>query len=181
MGPLFPDPAADFDHPLEILDGCHFHIRRQCAVIGKLAAHLAAGGAEAEAGEAARSVVRFFDTAGADHHRDEEQDLFPTLEHFVPAPELNATRALLARLRADHAKLDAAWREMREVLMRIAAGGESGLDASAARAFAEAYDRHIALEESELLPLARRVLDPRLTAALGSRMARRRGATPPVA
>jgi hemerythrin-like domain-containing protein len=180
MSPLFAAPAADFDHPIDILDGCHARIRRQNALIEKIAARVADGGSDAEAREAARAVVRFFDTAGADHHRDEEEDLFPALVHFVPAAELNATRALLARLRADHATLDAAWREMRGMLMLLVAGGQTPLDAQAARAFAAAYDRHIALEEAELLPLARRVLDPRVVARLGDRMAQRRGALRPI-
>lgn len=178
MSPLFPSPAADFDHPLEILDGCHQRILRQCTLIDAIAARLASHPADPEARDAARAVVRFFDTAGAAHHRDEEEDLFPALVHYVPSLELNATRALLARLRIDHANLDAAWREMRGTLMALALGGEPNLPIEAAQAFGAAYRRHIALEEAELLPLARRVLDTRLVARLGERMARRRGAQP---
>ena len=179
MDALFPSPAAGFDHPIEILDGCHERIRRNCATIERIAAHLQAAGADADAAIAAKGVVRYFDTAGADHHRDEEDDLFPTLANHVPSLELNAVFALLAKLRADHRRLEALWSDMRRRLASIERGRDGGLTPAIARTFAETYERHIALEESQLLPIARRVLDPALAAALGGRMARRRGVVHP--
>lgn len=173
MNTLFHSPAADFDHPIEILDGCHQRIRHKCAVIERIAERLATTGADAEAREAAASVARFFETAAADHHRDEEEDLFPVLHHF--APDLNAARDLMYRLRADHARLEALWDDMRARLETVTRGDVTRLDAATAGAFAAAYERHIALEEAELLPLARRVLDTATVERLGRRMARRRG------
>ena len=179
MKPLFPTPSAGFDQPFEVIDGCHERIRRQCATIAAIAGHVADQGADAQSRETARGVVRFFDTAGANHHRDEERDLFPAILNFVPSAELNAARALVARLKADHQRLDALWTDMRGRLMLFAAGGPCGLEPAVAEAFGAAYARHIAIEESELLPLARRVLDAGLVASLGERMALRRGARPP--
>ena len=179
MKSLFPTPAAGFDHPLEVLDGCHERIKRHCATIAAIAAHVLDHGPDERSREAARGVVRFFDTAGATHHRDEEHDLFPALVNFVPGAELNATRALIARLRADHKRLDAAWAQMRRRLMVFAAGGPCDIDLAEAEVFGMDYERHIALEEAELLPLARRVLDARLVKSLGERMALRRGARLP--
>jgi hemerythrin-like domain-containing protein len=178
MSALFPTPAAGFDHPIDILDGCHERILRTCSTIERIAAHLESTGADADAGIAAKGVIRYFDTAGADHHRDEEEDLFPTIVHHVPSLELNAVFALFAKLRADHRKLEGLWTEMRHRLLEVTKGREGGLTPAIARTFAEAYERHIALEESQLLPIARRVLDPVLAAAIGNRMARRRGVTP---
>ena len=179
MSAIFPATAAGFDHPIDILDGCHQRIRRHCELIGRLAEHLAAKGADAEARRAARSIVRFFETAGANHHRDEEDDLFPTLERIAPSLELNAVRDLVHRLRKDHRKLDGLWLQMRVRLGEVAAGDPVRIDPKAAAAFALAYYRHIALEEAELLPLARRLLDASLVERLGDRMARRRGARTP--
>jgi hemerythrin-like domain-containing protein len=174
-----PGPAADFDHPIDILDGCHERIRRQCVVIQRIAEHVAEHGAGEDARQAARGVVRYFDTAGAYHHQDEEEDLFPALVHAVPNAELAATRVLIDRLQADHVRLEASWREMRGILMRLIDAGEVALDMAAARAFSASYDRHIGLEEADMLPLARRVLDTRTIARLGERMAARRGAFRP--
>ena len=119
--------------------------------------------------------MRYFDTAGANHHRDEENGIFPALQQYAPSAELNAVFDLVFRLKADHKRLDALWTEMRLRLTLLAEGRDGALTASIAAAFKAAYERHIALEEAELLPLARRVLDEPVLRALGGRMARRRG------
>ena len=178
MNALFPGPAADFDHPIEILDSCHGKILRNCVLVERIAAHVAAKGLDEEARTAAAGVIRYFDTAGANHHRDEEQDLFPALQQYAPSAELNAVFALLFKLRSDHRKLDALWDDMRRRLAHIVAGRDGDLPPAVAAHFHAAYRQHIALEEAEVLPLARRVLEPRIVAALGSRMAARRGARP---
>ncbi|HEX5635390.1 MAG TPA: hemerythrin domain-containing protein, partial [Gemmatimonadales bacterium] len=121
------------------------------------------------------NVIRYFDTAGAYHHLDEEEDLFPALQHHTPSEELNATFSLIFRLRTEHKKLDGMWAEMRSRLGEVVAGRSGGLTSAMAAAFREAYERHIAAEESELLPLARRVLPGKILELLGERMARRRG------
>jgi hemerythrin-like domain-containing protein len=175
MDTLFPTPAAGFDHPIDILDGCHERILRNCALVERIAAHVAAKGADAEAATAAAGVVRYFDTAGANHHRDEEDDLFPALQQYAPSAELNAVYDLVFRLKADHKRLEAHWTDMRKRLADLTEHRDGGLTAKIAAAFRAAYERHIALEEAELLPLSRRVLDESLLRALGGRMARRRG------
>ena len=93
MDSLFPTPAASFDHPIDILDGCHERILRNCALIGRIAAHVASKGPDAEAATAAASVMRYFDTAGANHHRDEDEDVFPLLRRLAAErdrPEVSA-------------------------------------------------------------------------------------------
>ena len=175
--PLLP-PATDFDHPIEMLDQCHQRIRRTCDLLVRIAAHIRAHGLDDDARDAAQMVARFFDTAGADHHRDEEDDLFPTLVHYVPSEELNALRCLVFKLRAQHAQLDTMWEGLRPLVLETAAGRESDLTVEIAQSFAEASERHIATEEAELLPLARRVLAEPLLARVGASMARRRGVAP---
>lgn len=168
-------PSASFDHPIEILDACHQKILRNCDLVERIAAHVAEKGPDEEARTAAAGVIRYFDTAGANHHRDEEQDLFPALQQYAPSSELNAVFALIFKLRTDHRKLDALWSDMRTRLARIVDGRDGDLPPAVAAHFHAAYLHHISLEEAELLPLARRVLEPRIVAALGGRMAARRG------
>ena len=160
----------DFDHPLEMLAACHDRIEDRCELLHRLAAHLAAQGCDQQASQAAASILRYFDTAGAHHHEDEERDLFPALI----AKDAGASSALVAALLADHAAMREAWLQLRVSLLRIADGAGT-LEPTEAARFTTLYRAHIAREEAELLPLAQRVLDGDTIEALGAAMARRRG------
>lgn len=173
--------TADYDHPLDLLEACHGRIRRQCALLLKLAAHVRFKGVDGEASHVAEFLLRFFETSAANHHRDEEDDLFPALEHYAPSSELNAVRALLFRLRTDHARMEQSWIGMRARLLAMSEGRDGRLTEEFAKRFESAHDRHIAFEEAELLPLARRVLPPQAVVHLGQSMARRRKAVPELA
>ena len=126
----------------------------------------------------ARGVIRYFDDAGARHHVDEEEDLFPALLGSASAADLEAVQSLVSRLRRDHEELTALWSSMRLCLQGLVDGTSAALDGSAAGAFAGQYRRHIEVEETELLPLARRLLDSATVDALGASMAARRGVVP---
>ena len=175
MDALFPTPAAGFDHPLEMLDDCHDRILRNCELIERIAERAFSRGVDAEARTAALNVMRYFDTAGANHHVDEEEDLFPALQHHTPSQELNAAFSLIFRLRTEHKKLEVLWADMRPRLSAVVQGRAGGLTPELALTFRKAYEAHIAAEEGELLPLARRVLPAEILELLGERMARRRG------
>jgi hemerythrin-like domain-containing protein len=164
--------TADFDHPLEMLAACHERIEDRCGLLHRLLGHLERAGFDEQAAQAATSVLRYFDTAGEHHHRDEEADLFPRLRSKTS--DADASR-LLARLIADHVEMRAAWKALREPLQRIAAGTSAMLDATVVARFTDFQQRHIALEEAELLPLAERLLDASDYLALGGAMAARRG------
>jgi hemerythrin-like domain-containing protein len=172
---------ARFDHPIAMLDQCHQRIRRNCDLIVRIARQVRAGGVDERMQGNALAVVRFFDTAGAYHHRDEEDDLFPALIHFAPSLELNAVRCLVFKLRAQHAQLDAMWVALRPQVIAAGTGRESELAVEVAQSFAAATEGHVASEEAELLPLARRVLGERPLARMGYSMARRRGLVPQAA
>ena len=175
MAELFASPAADFDHPLEMLDGCHERIRRQCTLIGRIAGHVESRGVDDEARKAAASVLLYFDTAGRHHHRDEEDDLFPELRRQAGAAECGTVETLIAELLAEHRKLDALWAAMRAPLFAISEGRDAPIGQEAAKEFTAAYESHIAREEAQLLPLAAKILDRDSLDHLGASMARRRG------
>lgn len=168
-------PEFAFDHPIEMLDHCHQRIRRSCDLLLRIAERIRSHGGDDEARDAALTVMRFFDSAGADHHRDEEDDLFPALVHHAPSLELNAVRCLVFTLSAQHAQLDTMWAAMRTHLVAIAGRRDTDLTVELAQSFAAATELHIATEEAQLLPLARRVLGEPSLARLGTSMARRRG------
>src|SRR4051812_38739979 len=85
--------APGFDEPLELLEACHGRIEMQLTMLERLVAHVAEHGCDVEAREAARFIIRYFDTSGVQHHRDENEDLFPLLRHKageLGRPEVSA-------------------------------------------------------------------------------------------
>jgi hemerythrin-like domain-containing protein len=167
---LFRTPAADFDHPLEMLVACHDRIEERCALLHRLCQHIQETGVDSQARQAAENVMRYFDTAGENHHLDEENDLFPLL---IEAGR-DGCEALVLRLRQEHAQMRTAWASLRERLSRVAAGQPAALEAEEVERFTSLYRAHIELEERELLPAAQRLLDPPALAAVGEAMAGRR-------
>ncbi len=168
-------PAADLEAPLEMLSACHGRVERQCATLRRLVPHLAAQGADEQARTAAANVMRYFDTSAKHHHADEEEDLFPALIESMAASDAVCLRGLIDSLKADHRALEAAWRRLRLVLERIAAGEPAPLAADDVEALVGLYERHIAREESELLPMAARLLSENELARIGRAMRERRG------
>lgn len=171
MKNLIDSPAPDFDHPFEMLAACHDRIEDRIEVLQRLLIHLPVHGADIEARQAAVNVMRYFDTAGEHHHEDEEANLFPALI----AADKERMQELIGRLLAEHERMRASWQRLRVALVRIAEGASAELDAALVADFGTLYARHIALEESELLPLAERLLGADQQAVLGAQMAQRRG------
>lgn len=172
MNSLFGSTAAPtFDDPLEMLRACHGRIEAQCTTLDKLVVHLRTHGNDAQASQAARAILRYFDTAGHHHHQDEEIDLFPQL---LATQNQNASM-LVEHLLQEHMHMNAAWQRLRPLLLDIAQDQSDKLDAQTAAHFIELYARHIALENGELLPLAGTLLNAAQLQALGRSMAERRG------
>ena len=169
-------PKGSFEVPLEMLSACHARVESQCATLQRLVPHLAAHGADADARAAAAAVMRYFDTSARDHHADEEVDLFPALIESMAGSDAVCLRELIAALTADHRQLEAAWRRVRRVLVRIAAGDDSArLEAPDVESLVGLYERHIAREEGELLPMAARLLSDEALGRIGRAMRERRG------
>lgn len=171
--------TASFDDPLEMLRACHGKILQQCDTLRKLAAHLPENGCDEPAQQAAQAILRYFDTAGKHHHKDEEIDLFPALRTCAEFEQI-PIEPLLARLLAEHDEMLAAWLELRQLLASLGAGINVALPPALTERFIQSHSDHIAIEESELLPLAERLLDRRQLIRLGMHMAERRGARFPV-
>lgn len=163
--------APTFDTPLEMLRACHGRIMDQCGTLHKLLQHLAAHGCDVQAQQAARAILRYFDTAGQYHHQDEELDLFPLLL----ASQNSEASELIGKLLRDHKEMEAAWLRLRQPLLDITEGHTTTLDASAVRNFSSVYERHIDLENAQLLPLSARLLSAGQINDLGNKMAARRG------
>jgi hemerythrin-like domain-containing protein len=119
-------------------------------------------------------VLRYFDTSGALHHRDEDEDLFPLLRARAGGLGRAEIAAAIDELEREHATMDAQWGRLRARLASIAAAREARLDAEEVARFAWLYRRHMDRESGAVLPFATEVLTGPERAALGERMAARR-------
>ncbi len=172
---LHPSPAAGFDEPFEMLAACHERVERMLKLLERLAAHLEQHGADPAAAQAARDVMRYFDSAGPAHHEDEERHVFPPLRADATVGDT------VRRLQADHLAMGRQWPAVRADLMAVATALEprdTGLPAGARErwaAYAALYRQHIEAEERLVYPAARRQFSATAQAAMGDEMARRRG------
>jgi hemerythrin-like domain-containing protein len=159
---------------LEKLAFAHQRIEAQLRALESLVQHLAYRGCDLEAQSAARDVAHYFDTAGAQHHRDEDEDLFPLLRGLAAALGRPEVAAVIDELEREHATMDAQWRRLRTLLNTIAKARGRKLDADEVDRFAWLYRRHMDREAAAVLPFAREALSDEQQAALGERMAGRR-------
>lgn len=170
---LLGSAAPAFNDPLEMLKACHGRITAQCDTLNRLVAHLHEQGNDEQAKQAARAILRYFDSAGQHHHQDEEQDLFPILI----ASGNDEIAAYITRLLDEHKGMEGAWRDLRVQLVEIAQDQANTVDAGIAEDFIARYARHIKFENETFLPLAQTLLNEAQVQQLGSSMAKRRGIT----
>lgn len=173
--PGFSAPTAGFEAPLEMLAACHLRVEHQCATLRRLVPYLAKHGADGEVRGAAANIIRYFDTSARHHHADEEEDLFPALIESMAGSDPVCLREMTARFTAEHRELEAHWLNIRALLERVVAGDNVELSSQAVEAFVTLYERHIEREESELLPMAARLLSDDELDRIGRAMRERRG------
>lgn len=169
-------PSANFEQPLEMLAACHERIERELLNLEGLDDYLKKYGCDAEARSTAQAVLRYFESAGEMHHQDEDDDLFPLVRTQAAKKGRAEIAAVIDELEREHATMNGQWNRLRERLQAIA-GGEAHLDAEEVSRFAWLYRRHMERESAAVLPFAREALDTQQRAALGERMAARRGLT----
>lgn len=167
-------PAVGFEVPLEMLAACHGRVQHQCETLHRLLAHLKDHGADRPAQEAARAVMRYFDTAARHHHEDEEQDLFPALLESMAGSDAMCLHELIAALCNDHRALERHWQLVRVVLLQVQEGQGSTLADTDVPIFIDRYAQHIAREEAELLPMAVRLISAEELDRIGRNMRARR-------
>lgn len=150
--------------PLAFLSAEHL---RQGALLGhleRLARQPEARGARA----LAAALAEWLAVELPRHIADEERSLHARLEPYDSA-------GLLRRLRGDHAEERETATALAADLRAIAAHQPPGPDFPAlARRFASRFRAHLATEEAEVTPLARRVLSPEMLTQIAAEFAARR-------
>ena len=173
--PGFSSPAASPEAPLEMLAACHTRVEKQCRTLERLQAHLGTHGSDTAAQEAAHAVLRYFNSAAKHHHEDEEDNLFPALLEAMAGSDAVCIRELTEALEADHRQLEKRWAAMRVKLQAISQGQAEVLSTEEVEAFVGGYRAHILREDTELLPMAERLLGEQALQEIGQAMRERRG------
>ncbi|NVI81404.1 pyridoxamine 5'-phosphate oxidase [Janthinobacterium sp. BJB401] len=175
--PLF-DSVPGFDQPIAVLKHCHDKIRKQLTTLQNLLGHLAQHGNTADAQQAAKAVLQYFNKAAHLHHDDEEQDLMPMLQATATGDDAALLSTLVPEILADHQRMDQAWLTLRPELDAIAAGTGTQLADEGVAAYVAAYQAHMTKEEGHLAPMAKRLFSAQQMERLGTAMQRRRGIAP---
>ena len=174
LSSLMAAPGAGFEQPFEMLEACHERVQRMLALLARLREHLRTHGADTQAQQAARDVMRYFDQAAPQHHHDEELHVFPPLL----AEGDPRIVAVVARLQQDHLQMESRWGAARQVLALVGEGRIDRLapqDEAMLDAFAGPYEAHIQAEEDIAYPAAQSLITEPGRAAMGEEMMRRRG------
>lgn len=159
-----PLQAALLEDPLAFLWAEHARQRVLLGHLERIARAPEARGARQLASALLHWLTRELPT----HIADEELSLYPRLR-------AHDSSGILARLSREHARDRAPARRLVGDLARVAAGERPGAGfVEEALRFAAHHRAHLATEEREVTPLARRALDPSATAALAAEMAERR-------
>jgi hemerythrin-like domain-containing protein len=174
-------PESSFSDPVGLLGDCHRRIEGFLSLLIKIAqAH--GGELNPEQREALEKALRYFREAAPNHTRDEEESLFPRM-CASNNMKVRAALAALDDLEADHDKAEKAHAEVETLARRWLSEGRLSIrDAERLSQLLDdlkkTYDRHIAVEDSDIFPLAGRVLQKSDLAAVGREMAARRGVRP---
>jgi hemerythrin-like domain-containing protein len=173
-------PDSDFDEPIGVLEDCHKRILHFIKTVCALAESASAPLSSAERDSLERSL-RYFREAAPRHNADEEESLFPVMRRHADA-QRSEMSARLASLANDHRWAEELHCEMDAIGCRwLAAGALRPNDRARLRSLAHSlsrfYAQHIAVEETELFPAARRMLSIAELERLGKQMAARHGVT----
>jgi len=167
--------AEPEDGPLRMLSRLHARTLEHCADLCALVAHVAECGCDEQARRASQAAVRYFDTCPAQYHADEEEDLFPALLESMAGSDAVCLRDLTSEMARQHRALEAMWQRLRKPLAALAGGQGATLEGAQVQAFAALHRSQIEREETELLPMAARLLTDDALEQLRGSMRKRHG------
>ena len=109
--------------------------------------------------DVAQRTVDFFRVAVFEHHKEEEEALFPAvLQSAQPGDELTQVTTLVEALTVEHRLIENLWRQLEPELRHIAKGQSFHLNAPLLQDLVSRYQAHAKSEEQQLLPLAETIL-----------------------
>ena len=168
----------DFSNPLGLLGDCHRRIERFLDVLIEITRQSRGALLTEDQRNGLEAALRYFREAAPKHTRDEEESLFPRM--LAQADESVATAlSSLDQLQDDHTIAEASHLEVEALGQRWLSEGL--LSSDSIRQLTElldglrsTYQRHIAVEETEVFPLAGRILSKEDILDVGREMSARR-------
>src|SRR5262245_56616343 len=161
----------DFSNPLGLLSECHRRIERFLDVLIELTRQSRGGSLTEVQRNGLDVALRYFREAAPKHTLDEEESLFPRMMTSSVKRAVNALSSLEA-LQDDHKIAEASHLEVEALGRRWLLEGLLPNDSihrlkELLNGLRWAYQRHIAVEEKEVFPLADRILSKADIAAVG--------------
>lgn len=155
---VVPPAAPQLHEPVNQFHGSHEHIIDGLHSLEKLP-ELAA--ALERARQVASATLMLFDKVVHEHHADEEQELFVHVQKSCKdIREGHRVQELVARLAADHRRIEKMWLKLRPAVALTAQGKVHGVPdfRGEVAKLVEIYLEHAQLEEEVFLPLADAIL-----------------------
>lgn len=172
-------PSPTFQEPLELLSDCHRRVESFLRALILVAEQARGGELDSRQREALETALRYFREAAPRHTADEEESLFPRMRELGG----HATREALAKieaLEADHETAKNGHDAVEQLGQQWLVSGRLSAEETSRllqhlRDLESIYERHIAVEDNEIFPLAKQVLDGQSLKEVGREMAERRG------
>ncbi|HEY8049172.1 MAG TPA: hemerythrin domain-containing protein [Ramlibacter sp.] len=155
--------GSEFDHdgatahtPVDTFSDCHAGILAGLRNFSTLPPLVDAA---RRAREVAVEVVKTMDNAVTEHHKEEEEELFPVvLRSSTPGEEHDRVQSLVWRLTDEHREIEDLWQRLRPDVHRIANGKAAEVRQEMVDLLVTAYRQHAQTEERFFLPLAQQIL-----------------------
>lgn len=171
-------PDRDYSDPLGLLSDCHRRIEQFLGVLIEVTGQARGAELNEDQRNGLEAALKYFREATPKHTSDEEESLFPRM---LESSDERARSAIsrLDELHSDHEKADTAHAEVEALGNQwISIGTLSSESIERLRALLEqlqsTYEKHIAVEDNEIFPLAGQILSSADIAAVGQEMAARR-------
>jgi hemerythrin-like domain-containing protein len=171
------DTARSFNDPTGLLSDCHRRIEMFMRSLGAVANALDSPATE-ESRRALETALRYFREAAPKHTADEEESLFPRLR-AVHSSEVDAAFSNLDQLEDDHRWAETLHARVETLGLEYLSRGELTHEhiedfRSSVAQLSTMYQRHIAVEDGLLFPLAEKTLSDAEKQEIAREMASRR-------
>ncbi len=168
--------SPTFERPLSLLRSCHDKIIHFSSSLYKLSQALASKGWTEQLQTSAEQIRHYFNIAGPEHHKDEEEHLFPAIIALDPEATQTGSLELISLINTmikEHVESDALWAQL-DVMLAERTTDYTTLE-QLARQFAETMRQHAELENKQIFPFAEQHISTAQFKEMGQEIARRRG------